>query len=173
MRIYVHIYEELFSKTWSLNLVGPLQPRFLDWCLTRFGKELFKYRPRTGFISIWIARLNGKIWYGAEWNSTIKWLSVRTATKLVSILIHAPLPPKEVLESKLKQTNTLIWNLIHVFWLRIRLQSKVRCGRRGYFVRCFLQQNNVALILRHYPCGHMYTYTNIAWLRNGSIVLHQ
>ena len=41
--VYVHIYEELFSKTYSPNLALPLQPRFGDWRLTRFGKELFKY----------------------------------------------------------------------------------------------------------------------------------
>ena len=31
VRIYVHIYEELFSKTWSPNLALALQHRFLDW----------------------------------------------------------------------------------------------------------------------------------------------
>ena len=41
MRVYVHIYEELFSKTLSPNLALPLQHRLLDWRLTRFGKELF------------------------------------------------------------------------------------------------------------------------------------
>ena len=35
----VHIYEELFSKTWYPNMALTLQPRFLDWRLTRFGKE--------------------------------------------------------------------------------------------------------------------------------------
>ena len=40
MRINVHIYEELFSKTLSPNLA--LQHRFLAWPLTRFGKEIFK-----------------------------------------------------------------------------------------------------------------------------------
>ena len=41
MQIYVHIYEGLLSNTWSPNRVLPVQPRFLDWCLTRFGRELF------------------------------------------------------------------------------------------------------------------------------------
>ena len=41
MRIYVQIYEELISKTWSLNLALALRHQFLDWCLTRFGKEVF------------------------------------------------------------------------------------------------------------------------------------
>ena len=38
--IYVHMYEEFFSKTWFPNMALPLQPRFLDWRLTRFRKEL-------------------------------------------------------------------------------------------------------------------------------------
>ena len=37
----VHVSEELFSKTWSLNLALSLEHGFLDWRLTRFGKELF------------------------------------------------------------------------------------------------------------------------------------
>ena len=41
MRIYVHIYAYLFSKTWYLNLALASQDRFLDWRLTCFGKELF------------------------------------------------------------------------------------------------------------------------------------
>ena len=43
MCIYVHAYEELFSKTWFPNLVLALQRRFLDWRLMHFGKELFIY----------------------------------------------------------------------------------------------------------------------------------
>ena len=31
------------SKTWSPNLALTVQHRFLDWCLRRFGKELFIY----------------------------------------------------------------------------------------------------------------------------------
>ena len=41
--IYVHIYEERFSKTQCLNLTLPLQFHFLEWHLSSFGKELFKY----------------------------------------------------------------------------------------------------------------------------------
>ena len=40
-RIYVHVYEELFSKTWSPNIALALQHQFLDWRFTNFGKELF------------------------------------------------------------------------------------------------------------------------------------
>ena len=39
--IYVHIYEEFFSRTWSSTLALALQYQFLEWCLTCFGKELF------------------------------------------------------------------------------------------------------------------------------------
>ena len=41
---YIHIYkcEKLFTKTQSLNLALVLQARFLEWRLTRFGKELCK-----------------------------------------------------------------------------------------------------------------------------------
>ena len=40
---YVHKYicEKLFTKTQSLNLALALQAHFLEWRLTRFGKELF------------------------------------------------------------------------------------------------------------------------------------
>ena len=48
MHIYVHIYEVVFNspKTWSPNLTLALQHRFLDWRLTRFGKELFNCSGR-------------------------------------------------------------------------------------------------------------------------------
>ena len=39
--IYVHIYEELFSKRLYPNMALPLPPRLRQ--LSRFGKELFKY----------------------------------------------------------------------------------------------------------------------------------
>ena len=41
--MYQYIYEELFSKTWSPNLALELQSRFLDWRLSRFGKDFFKW----------------------------------------------------------------------------------------------------------------------------------
>ena len=45
MYIYTHVYivEKLFTKTQSLNLALALQAHFLEWRLTRFGKELFIY----------------------------------------------------------------------------------------------------------------------------------
>ena len=43
MPIYVHIYEELFSKTWSANMALALHLRLFDWHLSQFGKELFIY----------------------------------------------------------------------------------------------------------------------------------
>ena len=42
IRMYTHIYKQIFSKTQSLTLA--LQTRILDWRLSRFGKELFIYR---------------------------------------------------------------------------------------------------------------------------------
>ena len=43
--VYIlHIYEELFSKTRSPNLTLALQTRFMDLCLSRSGKELFKFK---------------------------------------------------------------------------------------------------------------------------------
>ena len=39
---YIHICKKLFAKTQSLNLALALQAHFfLEWRLTRFGKELF------------------------------------------------------------------------------------------------------------------------------------
>ena len=45
MYAYIHyICEKLFSKTQSTNLAVALQTYlFLEWCLFRFGKELFIY----------------------------------------------------------------------------------------------------------------------------------
>ena len=45
MYIYMYIYkcEKLFTKTHSLNMALALQAHFLEWCLVRFGKELFIY----------------------------------------------------------------------------------------------------------------------------------
>ena len=39
--IYIHTCEKVFSKTQSLNLGLTLQAHFLEWRLTRFGKERF------------------------------------------------------------------------------------------------------------------------------------
>ena len=42
--IHVYIFlKSSFPKTWSPNIQLPLQARFLDWRLTRFGKELIMY----------------------------------------------------------------------------------------------------------------------------------
>ena len=40
----MHIHEELFSKTQSTTLEFTIETGlgFLEWCLTRFGKDLFK-----------------------------------------------------------------------------------------------------------------------------------
>ena len=45
MYIYTHIYtcEKLFAKTQSLKLALVLEAHFLEWRLTRFGKELLKF----------------------------------------------------------------------------------------------------------------------------------
>ena len=40
IRVYFHIYAELFPKTQSLNLALHLKPiLFLEWPLTHFGEE--------------------------------------------------------------------------------------------------------------------------------------
>ena len=39
--MHIYISEKLFTKTLSLNLSLAWQGYFLEWCLTRFGKELF------------------------------------------------------------------------------------------------------------------------------------
>ena len=41
---YMYTYDMRFTQTQSLNLALALQAHFLEWCLTRFGKELFKDR---------------------------------------------------------------------------------------------------------------------------------
>ena len=38
---YIYACEKLFTKTQSLNLALALQAHFLEWGLTRFGKEIF------------------------------------------------------------------------------------------------------------------------------------
>ena len=43
MPMPVYIYEALFSKACSPNLALALQTRFMDWHLSHFGKEPFKY----------------------------------------------------------------------------------------------------------------------------------
>ena len=45
VHIYAAIYirEIFFTKTQSLKLALSLQAHFVEWRLTRFGKELFKY----------------------------------------------------------------------------------------------------------------------------------
>ena len=43
MCIYIHIYEEIFHKTRSLNLALTLVTHVLEWRLLRLGKELFIY----------------------------------------------------------------------------------------------------------------------------------
>ena len=48
MRTCVHIYEEIFSKTWSPNLALSLQPRFFGLALSAFRKIAFHM-----FIFIW------------------------------------------------------------------------------------------------------------------------
>ena len=40
---HIHIFEKLFTKLQYLNLALALQAHFLEWRLTHFGKELFKY----------------------------------------------------------------------------------------------------------------------------------
>ena len=40
---YMHIYEDLFSKSWLLNLALALGNRFLGWRLSHFRKEPFIY----------------------------------------------------------------------------------------------------------------------------------
>ena len=42
---FPNICEKFFTEAPSLNLVLALQAHFLEWRLTRFGKELFKCKP--------------------------------------------------------------------------------------------------------------------------------
>ena len=51
---YTHTYicEKLFMKTQSLNLPLALQAHFLEWRLTRFEKEIFKFTPLQVYVEI-------------------------------------------------------------------------------------------------------------------------
>ena len=53
MYIYtpIYIFEKLFTKAKTLNLALALQAHFLEWRLTRFGKELFNYFALFSYIN--------------------------------------------------------------------------------------------------------------------------
>ena len=77
MRIYVHMCEEFFSKTWSPNLALASQWRFLDWCFTRFGKELRYIYKYACIESIWIALFQNTIYkIGIGIANSFFWMAV-------------------------------------------------------------------------------------------------
>ena len=64
---YIHVYEKLFSKTWSMNLASALQTHLLEWCLSRFGKEHFNIYIIYIIYNIYIHALKRRKWDHVIW----------------------------------------------------------------------------------------------------------
>ena len=80
-----YIYEEVFSKTWSLNFSLTLQTRFLDWRLSHFGKELFMYIYIIYIVFIYIYSILNII----DMHIYVRHVSVRHTVYTISLVLKS------------------------------------------------------------------------------------